>query len=138
LLGSTSFHIIASYYSPLKTALGVQGGIVKSITIGVISFILGAAIAGCIGFKMFISLAQMGILTEMNAHSVSLDMISENKVDDLNKSNCFVLKVALENYAQFEQSFWSIDNARGTPEMTQEFLAKVKEQVKNTVLCPNT
>lgn len=110
----------------------------KSITIGFISFILGAVISGCIGFKMFIGLAQMGILTEMNAHSVSLEMISENKVDDLKKSNCFVLNVALENYVQFEQSFWSIDNARGTPEMTQEFLTKVKEQVKNTVLCPNT
>ncbi len=110
----------------------------KTISIGVLSFILGAVIAGMIGFKMFIGLAQMGILTEMNAHSVSLDMISEGNVSELKKSNCFVLKVALENYAQFEDSFWAIDNARGTPEMTQEFLSKVKVQVKNSELCKNT
>lgn len=43
----------------------------KSITISVMSFILGVTITGCIGYKMFIGLAHMGILTAMDAHSVS-------------------------------------------------------------------
>lgn len=110
----------------------------KTITICVVSFMLGATIAGCIGVKMFVGLGQMSILSEMNAHSVSLDMLSKNNVSDLKQSNCFTLKAALENYAQFSESFWAVDNARGTPEMTQEFLSKVKEQVKNTDLCKST
>lgn len=110
----------------------------KSLTIGVVSFILGLIVAGCIGFKMFIGQAQMGVLAEMNAHSVSLDFISENNISDLNQSNCFVLEVALENYAQLSSNIWAVDNARGTPEMTQEFLSKVKNQVQNTELCKNT
>jgi hypothetical protein len=108
---------------------------VKTIFIGIFSFIFGAVIAGLIGYKMFIGLAQMGILTEMNAHSVSLEMISENKVNELKQSNCFVLNVAIENYAKFSDSVWAIDNAGGTSEMTQEFLSKVKEQVGNSDLC---
>lgn len=80
----------------------------------------------------------MSILTEMNVHSVSLDLISENNVSDLKQSNCFVLKVGLENHTQFARSIWAIDNARGTPEMTQEFLSKVKNQIENTELCKNS
>lgn len=110
----------------------------KTTTIGVISFVLGGVIAGSIGLKMYIGLAQMSILTEMNAHSVSLGMIADNKVDELKATNCFVLNNALNNYAQIEQSVWSIDNARGTPEMTHEFLTKVREQVQSTELCSNS
>ncbi len=109
----------------------------KPFIIGVVSFILGLTIAGSLGFKMFIGQAQMGILTEMNAHSVSLELISENNVSDLKQSNCFVLKVGLRNYTQFSDSIWAIDNAGGTAEMTQEFLAKVNAQVENKELCKN-
>ena len=110
----------------------------KTFSIAILSFLLGAIVAGTIGFKMFIGLTQMGIMTEMNTHSVSIDLLSENKHRELQQSNCFVLARALENYAQFQESIWAIDNAGGTPEMTKELLAKVKIQIQNRALCKNT
>jgi hypothetical protein len=120
---------------------------VKSIILGIMFFFLGAIITritritritSIIGYKIFIGLNQKFILSEMYLNSVSLELLNKGNVDGLQKSNCLSLDVTSNNYSQLETSFWSIDYAWGTRDMTQELISKVKGKVASSEWCKNT
>ena len=100
------------------------------------SFILGATIIGLLSWRFFIGTLQMSELSSIRVHSQTLKLLSENKVDELSQISCFAIKNGIEYYEnELSNWFLAIENASGTPEMTQQFLLQTKKQIENKEVC---
>ncbi|MBU3023493.1 hypothetical protein [Aestuariibacter sp. A3R04] len=100
------------------------------------SFVLGVIVVGLIGWRFFVGTVQMAELSNIRVHSQTLELLGENKVEELAQVSCFAIKHAVEYYENdLSKWFLAIDNAHGSPEMTQQLLFRAKNQIKNEDVC---
>lgn len=101
-----------------------------------LAFTLGAAITALLGWRLFVGTVQMAELSNIRIHSQTLKLLEENDIKTLTQLSCFAIRNGLEYYENdLSKWFLAIENARGSADMTAQFLRETKKQIENEEVC---
>lgn len=86
----------------------------RTLVIGIVSFVLGLGIAGFVAMKFLVFGGQSVALTEIKFYTTALMLIQEGNVEELTKRSCHFLPIAIENKEFMSNSLFSSDIAEPT------------------------
>ena len=107
----------------------------KTLAYCILSFVLGALIAGFLGYILFVYNIQSSNISEMRISSQSVSLLEQGNERSLKAYHCANLETGLNIFEDLQGLFLSSKNLYGTDEQTNNFILEVKAQLSNEVLC---
>ncbi|WP_394147019.1 hypothetical protein [Shewanella atlantica] len=107
----------------------------KTIAISIICFIAGLALAGYIGLKFFVYGGQIVSTAEIQIYSHTLKMIESNDIESIKNRACLVLPIAIEQKAEWDNSFFANDFFHGWEEKGKDLEELSRKHLSEGGIC---